>query len=199
VSILLDYRRPGLFRRRPPRYAGRMRHPIDPKIDCIFKALLGSEDHKHLLVHFLNAMLAAERVQTEEQRWLKFFIEGEHLDPADPPTWMQTPEMQQIMTIVKQFSEKDRAYHAYQARQNYLRQQQSIARHIQALEAERVRERAAKEQALASQQRERAEKERERAAKEQALASEQREREEKEAALAEIARLKALLNDPGAR
>jgi|WetSurMetagenome_2_1015567.scaffolds.fasta_scaffold770143_2 hypothetical protein len=34
-----------------------MRHPIDPKIDCVFKALLGAEDHRNLLVHFLNAVL----------------------------------------------------------------------------------------------------------------------------------------------
>jgi predicted transposase/invertase (TIGR01784 family) len=300
-----------------------MRHPIDPKIDCVFKALLGDEENKNLLVHFLNAMLGAElpapvvevsilnpynekeflddklsivdvkardqsgcvfqieiqllvlpelparilygwadiysgqlasgddygalkptfaiwllgetllpdvpgyvhryrmrdadgrtlidhgginlfelpkfaveQVQTEEQRWLKFFIEGEHLDPADLPDWMQTPEMQQVMTTVKQFTEKDRAYHAYQARQNYVRQQKSIARHIETIEGERERERAEKE-------RERAEKERERAEKEKALAAEQRERGEKErermekeAALAEIERLKALLNDP---
>ena len=34
-----------------------MRHPIDPKIDCVFKALLGTEDNRALLIHFLNAML----------------------------------------------------------------------------------------------------------------------------------------------
>ena len=107
----------------------------------------------------------------------------------------------------------DRAYHTYQARQNYLRQQKSSARHIQVIEAERMRERAEKkreraekEQALVSEQRERTEKERERAEKEQALASEQREgdetereRAEKEAALAEIERLKVLLNDARSR
>jgi predicted transposase/invertase (TIGR01784 family) len=37
-----------------------MRHPIDPKIDCVFKALLGSEANRNLLIHFLNAMLAGE-------------------------------------------------------------------------------------------------------------------------------------------
>ena len=37
-----------------------MRHPIDPKIDCVFKALLGSEQNINLLLHFLNAMLADE-------------------------------------------------------------------------------------------------------------------------------------------
>ena len=37
-----------------------MKHPIDPKIDCVFKAILGSEDNINLLIHFLNAMLMAE-------------------------------------------------------------------------------------------------------------------------------------------
>jgi hypothetical protein len=37
-----------------------MRHPIDPKIDCVFKALLGAEDSRALLIHFLHAMLGAE-------------------------------------------------------------------------------------------------------------------------------------------
>ncbi|MEI7869829.1 MAG: hypothetical protein WCI11_18230 [Candidatus Methylumidiphilus sp.] len=34
-----------------------MKHRIDPKIDCVFKALLGSEGNRNLLVHFLNAVL----------------------------------------------------------------------------------------------------------------------------------------------
>lgn len=37
-----------------------MKHSINPKVDCVFKALLGSEDNRHLLVHFLNAILGAE-------------------------------------------------------------------------------------------------------------------------------------------
>jgi hypothetical protein len=37
-----------------------MRHPIDPKIDCVFKALLGSEGNRRLLIHFLNAVLGPE-------------------------------------------------------------------------------------------------------------------------------------------
>ncbi len=36
-----------------------MRHPIDPKIDCVFKALLGAESNRALLIHFLNAILAS--------------------------------------------------------------------------------------------------------------------------------------------
>ncbi len=34
-----------------------MKHKINPTIDCVFKALLGSEKRKHLLIHFLNSVL----------------------------------------------------------------------------------------------------------------------------------------------
>jgi len=37
-----------------------MKHRIDPKIDCVFKALLGSEENRNLPVHFLNAILATD-------------------------------------------------------------------------------------------------------------------------------------------
>jgi hypothetical protein len=127
-------------------------------------------------------------VASEEERWLKLFVEGEYLDPDNLPPWMNTPEMRRVMSTMQGFSEKERAYHAYQARQNYLRQQKTIQRRLDELSAERPRagggtrserERAEKEQARAAEQRERAEKE--------------RERTEKEAALAEIERLKARL------
>jgi Skp family chaperone for outer membrane proteins len=81
---------------------------------------------------------------------------------------MQTPVMRQAKSTLTAFSEKDRAYHAYQARQEFLRQQRSIQQELE-------KERAAKEA--------------ERQAKEAALQA-------KEAALAEVARLKALLNQP---
>jgi hypothetical protein len=103
---------------------------------------------------------------------------------------MQTEEMRQAMGTLKGFSEKERSYHAYQARQNYLRQQRSIGRRIQALTAEAAQAQAEKQKALAAEERERAERER-------AQAAEERERAEKEAALAEVERLKRLLKgDP---
>ena len=37
-----------------------MKHPIDPKVDCVFKALLGAEQNRRLLIHFLNAILGDE-------------------------------------------------------------------------------------------------------------------------------------------
>jgi predicted transposase/invertase (TIGR01784 family) len=40
-----------------------MRHPISPQVDCVFKALLGSEENSNLLMHFLNAVLGKELKQ----------------------------------------------------------------------------------------------------------------------------------------
>ena len=37
-----------------------MKHQIDPKIDCVFKALLGAENNRNLLVHFLNAIISSD-------------------------------------------------------------------------------------------------------------------------------------------
>lgn len=297
-----------------------MKHPIDPKVDCVFKALLGAEQNRNLLTHFLNAILAdeltapiteveildpynereflddklsivdvkardaagqlyqieiqllnvpdlparilygwadlysaqlrggdgydrlqptyaiwllgqtlrpriaeaihrfrlrddqgrslvdhggiwllelskcqVERVKTELERWLKFFIEGERLDDERLPDWMETEEMRQAMNTLRQFSEKERDYHAYQARQNYLRQQRSIQRHLETLSAGIERAQAEKEQAQAEKEQIQAEKEQIQAEKEQIQAVAERERVEKEVALAEIERLKSLL------
>ena len=320
-----------------------MRHPIDPKVDCVFKALLGAESNRDLLIHFLNAVLGADlprpivtvdiqnpynekeflddkltvvdvkardatgqmfqveiqllnhrdlaarilygwadlyrgqikegesyrklrptyaiwllgqtllpddpdyahefrmrdqrgrafldhggiwllelskfatdTVETEEQRWLKFFNEAERLDEDALPAWMQTQEMRRAMNTLKAFSEKEHAYHAYQARQDYLREQQSIQLEFDDLRAEveqaradaeqeraakeraqgdAQQERAAKEQERAAKEQERAAKEQERAAKEQERAAKEQERVAKDEALAENERLKRLLAD----
>ncbi len=37
-----------------------MRHPIDPTVDGVFRALFGAEANRDLLIHFLNAVLAAD-------------------------------------------------------------------------------------------------------------------------------------------
>ena len=270
-----------------------MKHQIDPKIDCVFKALLGAEDNRNLLVHFLNAILSADlttpistvdilnpyndkefledklsivdvkardndgnlyqieiqlvnftdlperilynwadiyseqlrngegyyrlrptysiwllaenlikadsdyihtyklrdtkgrvlnnhcgiwllelqkfcepQVVNEQQRWLRFFKEGEQLnDDSGLPDWMTTEEMRQAMNTLKQFSEKDKDYHAYQARQNFLREQLSRQHEL----------------------------DEERQAKNEAIQREQAALKDKADALAEIERLKALL------
>ena len=83
------------------------------------------------------------------------------------------------MTTLRQFSEKERDYHAYQARQNYLREQATIKKERDDLEQKLGEERKAKEA--------------ERRAKEKALNTADQALQAKNEALAEIERLKALL------
>ncbi len=47
-----------------------MKHKIDPGVDCVFKAILGNEKYKNLLIHFLNAVLEP----TEEEKIEKISI-----------------------------------------------------------------------------------------------------------------------------
>jgi len=297
-----------------------MRHAIDPKIDCVFKALLGSEENRNLLIHFLNAFLAqdlieplvwveilnpyndkeflsdklsivdvkardshdrlyqieiqltsyghlpariiynwadiysqqlksgqdylelrptysiwllaenlisadnetvhhykmrdeqgntltqhggiwllelkkfkANHIETEDQRWLKFFREGEQLNDEALPDWMITREMKQAMSTLSTFSEKDQHYYQYQARQEYLREQRTIQHELEQarralLQANQREEAAQKREELALQEKQAAQKREELALKEK-QAAQQRE----ELATAEIVRLKALL------
>ncbi len=123
----------------------------------------------------------AQQIENEQQRWLNFFKTGEQLNDQGLPDWMTTNEMRQAMTTLRQFSEKERDYHAYQARQNYLREQGTI---------EKERDDYQKKAEVFEQKlgEERKEKEAQRLAKEQALQA-------KDQALAEIERLKALLEE----
>lgn len=269
-----------------------MRHKIDPKVDCVFKAILGTEANRNLLIHFLNAILKdelpapishvdilnpynekeffsdklsivdvkardevqriyqveiqmissvylpdriaynwadiyagqlqsgqnydelkptysiwllaetllqndeqyvhnfklrdtfgavlnnhggiwllelekfhAQNIDSEDKRWLKFFSDGEKLDDEKLPDWMITTEMKQAMNTLKVFSEKEREYNRYRARQEYIRIQET----------------------------ERSLLEKERKAKEIALFEKEAALSEKEAALAEVAHLRQLL------
>jgi predicted transposase/invertase (TIGR01784 family) len=128
----------------------------------------------------------AQQIENEQQRWLNFFKTGEQLNDQGLPDWMTTNEMRQAMTTLRQFSEKERDYHAYQARQNYLREQGTI---------EKERDDYQKKAEVFEQKlgEERKEKEAERRAKEKALNTADQALQAKNEALAEIERLKALL------
>jgi hypothetical protein len=126
------------------------------------------------------------------------FQRGEGLNEEALPVWMQTGEMKQAMSTLRAFSEKERAYHTYQARQNYLRIQRSNQRHLKEMQSEMERARSAREEALVDKEQALAAKEHERAAKEQALLDKEKEQVAKEDALVEIERLKRLLGDRGA-
>ena len=157
---------------------------------------------------------AAEQVTSEEQRWLKFFKEGEHLDADRLPVWMQTPEMRQAMNTLKAFSEKERAYDVYQARQDFLRQQGAIERERRSIQqAFEEQQQAFEEQQQAFEEQQQAFEEQQQAFEEQRQAldeqrhalEEERQAKEtalqaKDAALGEVERLTALLraNNPTA-
>lgn len=106
-------------------------------------------DHGSIWVLELKKFAAAQ-VETERERWLKFFKEAERFDEATLPDWMHTAEMRQAMSTLNAFSEKERAY---QARQEYLRQQRGIQRELDEARAAKEAERQAKEAALAEVER----------------------------------------------
>ena len=81
------------------------------------------------------------------------------------------------MSILERFSEKEPAYHQYQARQNYLREQATIQHDLEQM----------RQTVLAAQ----AHAEAERAARQQAQATAEAERAEKEALLAQLQALRA--------
>ena len=291
-----------------------MKHNIDPKVDCVFKALLGKEENSNLLVHFLNAVLGSElsepivsvviinpyndkeflddkltivdvkandqsgriyqievqlayysdlparmvytwgdiyckqlksgndfsnlkptysiwlmgknaikdddkyvhayklrddtgklltdhggiwllelekfsavHVENEQERWLQFFKTGNSLnDEQELPEWMNTQEMRQAMGTLRQFSEKDKNYFAYQARQNYLRQQMTVYGELDAVKLREQRVIAERDALAVREQAAQADKAAAQAEKAAVQA-------EKEAAIAEVERLKALL------
>ena len=49
-----------------------MKHKINPTVDCVFKAILGNEKRKHLLIHFLNSVL--EYHENPEKKIVDVFI-----------------------------------------------------------------------------------------------------------------------------
>jgi predicted transposase/invertase (TIGR01784 family) len=307
-----------------------MKHRIDPKIDCVFKALLGSLENRNLLMHFLNAILAMdlaapiidveilnpyndkeflddklsvvdvkakdstgrlyqveiqlvsyrnlptrmvytwcdivsqqlqsgqdysllnpvysiwllaenllpgddyahefklrdrrrqtltelggihvlelkkfseEWIETEEQRWLKLFKDGDKLDESALPEWMNTKEMRQVMSTLKMFSEKERDYFAYQARQDFLREQRTIQKEMEQMAKEKERmeqeqQRMAQDQQRMAQEQQRMEQDQRRMeqALERASIENQAALAREQSAQAEIERLKSLLAQAG--
>jgi predicted transposase/invertase (TIGR01784 family) len=139
------------------------------------------------------AKFSANAIKSEDQRWLKFFKDGEELDDTALPDWMSTNEMRQAMTTLSVFSEKERAYFQYQARQEYLRVQAAIeqGREI-ALQKQREAEQQAQE---AEQKAQEAEQKNQEAKQREMFALQEKEIaiQGKQQALLEIERLKALL------
>ena len=97
------------------------------------------------------------------------------------------------MKTLKLFSDKERDYHAYQARQNYLREQRTIQieREEDLREMERIKQE--KEQIQHDMEQAQQDLERERLEKQAALQEKETALQREQSAQAEIERLKALL------
>jgi FtsZ-binding cell division protein ZapB len=118
-------------------------------------------------------------IESDKQIWLKFFKEGEAFDEKTLPAWMNTNEMRQAMGTLKNFSEKEQNYHAYQARQNFLREQRTIQWEMEQEREQKLTALQGKDAALQE--------------KDAALQRENAALQREDAALQEIERLKALL------
>jgi len=153
-----------------------------------------------IFVFELLKLIVGEEVSVLEG-WLLFFRDGERLCLGPLPVWMQIPEMEQAMKTLREFSEKEHRYEEYRARLDYLRQEATIRRDLEAevagREWERQRAEAALEREAAALQREvAAQREKEVAQREKEAALQREEaaqRSEQQMAL-ELERLKALLH-----
>lgn len=152
-------------------------------------------DHCHIHVIELNKFYTST-IQNNEQRWLQFFKLGESLNDEALPDWMNTTTMRQAMSTLSRFSEKDKQFFAYHDRQEFLRdlscREQARDEAFMQL-AEARQELADAKQAL--QQQTQLLQQQAEAARQQAEAAQQQLAEKEHAAMAEIARLKALLAD----
>ncbi|MCP5207230.1 MAG: Rpn family recombination-promoting nuclease/putative transposase [Hahellaceae bacterium] len=137
-------------------------------------------DHCSLHVLELNKWQTAPTLSIEDQ-WMLFFREAKSW--SELPAQLDTPELRQAMATLQRFSEKEKAYHLYQARENAIREEKT--------------QQSLLEEALAKQEEERIAKEAERSAKEAERSAKEAERSAKEAAILEQERLRELLRKAG--
>ena len=73
---------------------------------------------EHLGIHLLQLPDWETRAasQSELDRWMYFFKEGKELDIEAPPPILQTREMKQAMSVLREFSENQTDYLLYQSR-----------------------------------------------------------------------------------
>ncbi|MGN7613008.1 Rpn family recombination-promoting nuclease/putative transposase [Magnetococcales bacterium HHB-1] len=91
--------------------------------------------HDHLSLHVLELEKWQQKSQnvTPIDRWTRFLREGKNLDADNLPSYMQTKEMRQAMDTLRKFSEKEKNYHQYQSRMNFIREQQAIKEEHEAM------------------------------------------------------------------
>jgi predicted transposase/invertase (TIGR01784 family) len=166
---------------------------------------------EHQVIHLLEVDKWHKiRVETDEDRWLKFFKESKEIESNHIPQEFQTEVMQKAIGTLRQFSEKERARHLYKRQLDFARivlteekskkrlEEQLATEHAARLAEQKARQteksariKAEKVAAIAEKQLEKAqaEKEKAQAEKERAQAEKERAQAEKERAQAE--RIKA--------
>jgi predicted transposase/invertase (TIGR01784 family) len=155
----------------------------------------------HQVIHLLEVdKWHKMQVETDEDRWLKFFKESKEIESNHIPEEFQTEVMQKAIGTLRQFSEKARARHLYKRQLDFARIvlteekiKKQLEEQLSAEHAARLAERAAR---LAEKSaRTKAEKlvavTEKRAAK--AQAEKEKAQAEKEKALRELERLRARL------
>ena len=144
----------------------------------------------HLAIHTLELSKWAPPGSglADEDRWMYFLREAGQWTAL--PQDLQTPELQKAMRILERFSDKERDYHDYQSRMNFLREQAAIEEEraeLLALLEEQKQALVQKDQALVQ--------------KDQALVQKELALEQKDPALLEKektnARLRAMLQAAG--
>ena len=79
---------------------------------------------EHCSIHVLELEIwRYSEVLNAENEWLYFYKEAENWQEI--PEIINTPKMRQAMAVLERFSEKERDYHLYQARQNAIREEQT--------------------------------------------------------------------------
>jgi len=104
-------------------------------------------DHFSIHVLELAKWEKTSAVLDKEDQWFYFFQHAKDWNRL--PDELDNPEMRQAMQVLTRFSEKEKAYHAYQARQNALRDEATKKYLLE--EAERKRREAEQQKQEAEQ------------------------------------------------
>jgi len=152
-------------------------------------------DHFALHVIQLNRW-DGKGIRSELDRWTRFFLEGQDLDPEALPDWMKTPEMELAMETLVGFREKEENRLLYESRLAYTREQRTREadhrRTLEDLEAAHQRlDRVEREKQQEAKARAAAEQEKKQEAKARATAEREKEQEAKARAAAEQEKMAA--------
>ena len=101
-------------------------------------------DHCSIHLLELDKWHHSEKLNPEDE-WHYFFKEAENWQEL--PEILNTPKMRQAMAVLERFSEKERGYHLYQARQNAIREEQTRQKLLEDALQREEEERKLKEEA----------------------------------------------------